>query len=474
MKKALANKKSFSVVHLSLLALVIASAATIKGLAGLGLAPLPSFAAGGISAPSNIETIASGGNIAVRWNAVGSAAKYKVYRNGSTVATLSVGGAAPYTFGSTVYYDTSVSTGRTYSYQVAAVTSAGMTSAKSSSVSVVAPATITQVPTVTTNNGGQRSLNAYLQNGSQMLKYWYPKIADRLVGRDHKVPSTINLVVSTAAGCNYAASTSGTTITICAAFANSSPNDMSMFTHEGTHIIQQYATSVPGGIVEGMASWAADWTTAYVQPLPAGTSYYDDGYAPTSYFLSWITRTYNLPNFVRDVNLAAYHGTYADSIFTQKTGQSIGQLWTTMSGHRVSSPGELVGPNSKCSDLAWGDSTDGNTVQLLTCYGGWAQQYVYTTSSTNPDAGLIRFHYVGKCLVPAANGKTAGTRVVIGACDYNNISALWQPASNGSVVNTASQLCLAANGAIDGTPLQLDTCQNPATNAYQNWRIPPQ
>jgi hypothetical protein len=89
-------------------------------------------------------------------------------------------------------------------------------------------------------------------------------------------------------------------------------------------------------IVEGIASWGGDWATGYVQPKPAADRLYTEGYGTAEYFFNWIATTYDKPTFARDINIVTRAGTFDNAFFTQRTGKTLGALWTAMSGRKVS------------------------------------------------------------------------------------------------------------------------------------------
>jgi len=111
-------------LFIGLVCLLLFSKGTILSAATtqleLQMAPFP--------VPANLTaTVVSANQIDLNWSAVSIAVSYKVYRNGSLIASPTT----------TSYSDTGVSPGITYSYTVSAVNIDGGESKQSSSVSAV-------------------------------------------------------------------------------------------------------------------------------------------------------------------------------------------------------------------------------------------------------------------------------------------------------------------------------------------------
>jgi hypothetical protein len=127
----------------------------------------------------------------------------------------------------------------------------------------------------------------------------------------------------------------------------------------------------------------------------------------------------------------------------------------------VTGTGPITGIGGKCVDVAGASSANGTQVQLYTCNGTAAQQWVVGAD------GTIRA--LGKCLDVAAAGTTNGTKVQIYDCNGTNAQSWSQ--SGTALVNTGSGKCLDATGqsSADGTALQIWTCSG---NANQQWVLP--
>jgi poly(hydroxyalkanoate) depolymerase family esterase len=111
----------------------------------------------GLPAPTGLAvgTVTSS-SVALSWNAVSGAASYDVYRNGTQVNTAAVTG--------TSYTDTGLSTGKSYSYTVAAVDGTGKVGAQSASVTAT---TSSYTPTCYTDNNYNQTVagRAYQSGG---------------------------------------------------------------------------------------------------------------------------------------------------------------------------------------------------------------------------------------------------------------------------------------------------------------------
>ncbi|WP_460070430.1 RICIN domain-containing protein [Streptomyces sp. YKOK-I1] len=118
----------------------------------------------------------------------------------------------------------------------------------------------------------------------------------------------------------------------------------------------------------------------------------------------------------------------------------------------------LKGANSgKCLDVPNGQT--GVQVQIYTCSGNANQTITQTT------AGELRIS--GKCLAANADGTTAGTKVILWACNGKS-SQKWSFRLDGTVVNRSNGLAVDVTnwGTANGSPVQLWT---PLGNATQKW-----
>ncbi|RZU14246.1 glucose/arabinose dehydrogenase [Kribbella rubisoli] len=123
--------------------------------------------------------------------------------------------------------------------------------------------------------------------------------------------------------------------------------------------------------------------------------------------------------------------------------------------------GLVTGIGGKCIDVYQAASADGTPTTLYTCKSSANQ--LWTPSLED---GTVRT--MGKCL--SARTTTLNTPAVLWSCD-GSPGQRWTPQTNGTLVNTASGLCLNAAGGLsaNGTKLILATC---TTGLGQKWVLP--
>ncbi|HET7017901.1 MAG TPA: ricin-type beta-trefoil lectin domain protein [Streptosporangiaceae bacterium] len=141
-----------------------------------------------------------------------------------------------------------------------------------------------------------------------------------------------------------------------------------------------------------------------------------------------------------------------------------------------SAPGPAAGPPSgpifpqllsttseqPCLDDASDSTAAGNKIQVWTCRGDAAQNWLVEPG------GTIQLG-ASSCL-DTTGGHTDGTKVVLEPCSGTS-SQIWTHGSNDSLVQQSTGMCLDINGgtATNGTAMQIWTC-NGGTN--QAWRLP--
>jgi hypothetical protein len=123
--------------------------------------------------------------------------------------------------------------------------------------------------------------------------------------------------------------------------------------------------------------------------------------------------------------------------------------------------GAITGYGGKCVDVAGANSANGTAVQLFTCNGTAAQQWIIA------DDGSVQS--LGKCLDVTSAGTANGTKLQVWDC--NGSTAQKWTATGGQLVNTGSGRCLDATGpsSADGTVLQIWDCTG---GANQQWTVP--
>ena len=440
--------------------------------------------------PTNLRGYTGGNSIALRWRAPSityGTVKYHVYRDNVRIATVDAATATPWKYEQpgTSYVDKNVTAGAAYTYKVVAE-SGNKTSGFTSDLRLTHPTVTSAVPTVTVQRNGLSGLDTYAANATETLKVWYPKAVDMIVGGAYNTPTniTVNVVSSSSVECatyRYAGwVTGGSVFNVCYNYVQSEPNDMSLVVHEVTHIIQ----NLVGGshmTIEGTASWVSDRSTGYIQPKPTWPAIYDNGYGIGSYFFSWLATTYNQPNIVRDINIAVHNQTATDyAVIKQKTGKSIGSLFSEAAGYYTTSPGHLVNVAGPCLDVTNGSITDGTILSVRACKSQteWTdiyQQTIYASKTATANAGgILYLSSADKCLRTQNNSTAYAAYVVIGACDSSAI-ATWVP-TGGALKNAASGYCLQpeAGSVADGTRLLVGSCDDLSSVLTRRWTVPAQ
>ncbi|MEU7428621.1 LamG-like jellyroll fold domain-containing protein [Streptomyces sp. NPDC040750] len=114
---------------------------------------------------------------------------------------------------------------------------------------------------------------------------------------------------------------------------------------------------------------------------------------------------------------------------------------------------------SICLDDASAHTADHTKIQIYTCNGSAAQQWVLHADSS--------LRVLGKCLDATSGGTDNGTLLQLYTCN-NSDAQKWTAGASGSLVNTKSGKCLDDPGSstTNGTQAQLYTCNN---SAAQNW-----
>ena len=122
--------------------------------------------------------------------------------------------------------------------------------------------------------------------------------------------------------------------------------------------------------------------------------------------------------------------------------------------------GPIHGYGGKCVDVNAASTANGTAIQLYTCNGTNAQNWIHSGNTLQA---------LGKCMDVTAAGTANGTTIQLYDC--NGTAAQAWTVSGGELVNTGSGKCLDATGpsSADGTRLQIWTC---AGSANQLWTLP--
>jgi predicted alpha-1,2-mannosidase len=186
----------------------------------------------------------------------------------------------------------------------------------------------------------------------------------------------------------------------------------------------------------------------YVQSLTYNGSAWNNAYLPQSVATSGATLNYALGSSANTSWATAassvppsYDGT-ATSFATEPTGP----ITSAISG--------------MCVDDAGASTSNGSHIQLYTCNGTNAQDWVVV-----PDHTL---QVLNKCMDVVNGGTTAGTKVQLYVCNGTEAQQ-WLPDSAGHLVNTGSGLCLSTDGT-KGDQLVVNTCATGST--HETWTLP--
>jgi hypothetical protein len=113
--------------------------------------------------------------------------------------------------------------------------------------------------------------------------------------------------------------------------------------------------------------------------------------------------------------------------------------------------GPIDGLAGKCVDVKGGNPASGTPVQLFTCNGSLAQEWVLGADSS--------VRAMGKCLDVPGQSTTAGTKVQLWDCN-GTAAQVWQRTVANQLRNSNSGMCLDVPGAstADWTQLQIWPC----------------
>lgn len=228
------------------------------------------------------------------------------------------------------FVDRDVVPGRTYEYRVRSRNSAGTITGTSGVLAVKHPSNLNAVPTVEAHPRSDPAMAGWVRDTVRpLLQIWYPKMARVLAGTAYLPPMTIRIFIDPTLT-THPAEASGNVIRVSKQWTVDHPEDLGLYLHEATHLIQS-ASSGEGWMIEG----AADWTREYMardrfprKPAP-GTSY-TAGYSDASYFLNWIEKTKKKTGFIRRMTVAGHDGVLTRSFFTRETGKPVDRLWAEM------------------------------------------------------------------------------------------------------------------------------------------------
>jgi len=171
---------------------------------------------------------------------------------------------------------------------------------------------------------------AWVQSVSTSAKEWYPRLGNLLSSSTEvRLPDVTIRMSHTYDG---VAAASGNTIEMSAKRVMAVPDDSrGVVIHELVHVVQDYPTGSEGWLAEGIADYIrcaifesmplADF------PRPEKERGYRDSYKVAAGFLFWL-ESGPAPGIVRQANAALRKGNYQESMFKDRTGRDLPQLWT--------------------------------------------------------------------------------------------------------------------------------------------------
>lgn len=179
-------------------------------------------------------------------------------------------------------------------------------------------------------------VRSFSKRAAQVAKDWYPKICAALgVSNDDRDP--VKLVFDF--DYDGVAATDGHRIVISAKYVAKHSGDLGMVVHELCHVVQGYPKYDPVWLVEGIADWVRFFNFEPVERRPkptAAKAAARASYRTTAAFLEWCRLKYDAA-LIAKVNAALRAGSYAESIWTDRTGKSLDALdleWKSSLGSR--------------------------------------------------------------------------------------------------------------------------------------------
>lgn len=143
------------------------------------------------------------------------------------------------------------------------------------------------------------------------------------------------------------------------------------------------------------------------------------------------------------------------SVSAGTASASVSFTWTTYETQPV---GGITNPGSTwCADI-----NGAYTVQLWSCNHSGPQ-----TWTVRADGRLSILST--KCMTPLADGSTAGTRIVAADCNNDDAAQIWHQQSDGTILNTASGLCLNVTTFGATAPFSLAACTGVTG---EQWTLP--
>jgi len=422
------------------------------------------------TAPTGLRAVTGGDSIAVIWSASSAdtaISHYNVYRDGLQIATTTPASRQGKVYlQGTRFTDQNIALGATYTYQVQAADSNNAVSALSGPLQVTMPAQTTPVPQINVDTSATPDLANWASNTVvPELRVWYPKIADLIAFPEITPTSSFTIVFDPNAQGVASTDAAKGIITVSAAYARQNPDDLGMFVHESTHVIQKSVGYSRGWITEGVADWAREFPYHDRDPVvPLPTDSYVEGYSMGSYLLNWTDAQYGYGTLIHRLTVAMYFDRYSDTgDFVQVTQRTPDQAWAEMTGVALVT-GSIVnsGLPGKCVDNYQFSQNDGNPIVSWECTG--TDNQLWSAVPNTDNTLTLRVH--SKCLDVTSSGTANGTLVQLWTC--NNSAAQKWVVNGAALVNPNSGRCLDGGDLTDARRLQIADCSG---SAAQQWHI---
>jgi hypothetical protein len=420
--------------------------------------------------PAGLDAVMGGDSVVLMWaGSTGdtSITRYNVYRDGVIIGTSSTANPGTVYRRGTRFTDWGIVPGVTYSYQVQAIDGNGVVSELSPATVAATPIDTTPPPQVLLDASLAPDLTSWAnEHVLPEVRAWYPKIADLILYPDESPRQSFTIKfdprVSTAA-----ADWQNGIIMVNPGHARSNPQDLGVFIHEFTHIIQAYPGLSRGWVVEGMADWAREYIYKDRAPIvPKLTDSYIQGYSQGSLLLEYFRQRIN-PDSVRKANHALRNEIYHDKLLTQRSSaSSVDAVWLRMlnaSGQNIRTGSVSAAAfGGKCLDNYAHGRDDGNPIVTSVCTGADNQ---FFSAVLNPDGAYsLRIH--DKCLDVTSGGTANGTPVQLNRCNWTGAQK-WHLTGT-TLVNPQSGRCLDAGDLDAGGQTRIWDCNG---TVAQQWNV---
>jgi hypothetical protein len=423
------------------------------------------------STPTGLEAVTGGDSIVLMWassTAATAITTYKVYRDGVHIGTSSAANPGTVYRQGTRFTDWEISRGGTYRYQVQAIDGSGEVSALSVATVVTAPTDTTPQPQVALDLSLTPELASWANEYVlPEVRAWYPKISDLIAYPNYTPPARFTVKFNPDyTGVAFADWRNGI-IEVNPKYAGDNRQDLGMFIHEATHIIQSSLGFTRGWVIEGTADWAREYVYRDRAPIvPRVTDSYIQGYSQGSVLLEYFRQSVHSDS-IRRANVALHNNIYHDGILTaQTTDASLDAHWLRLlniSGHDIKT-GSVIASRygGKCLDNYGYGGNDGNRIVSWTCTGTDNQ---YWSAVLNTD-GTYALRVHSKCLDVSNSGTANGSLVQLWTCNWTGAQK-WQLTGT-TLVNANSGRCLDAGDLANGTQMRIWDCNG---SVEQQWNV---